>query len=303
MILVFGTVCLDRIRRIARLPEPGGYAEVREEHEMLGGEAANTASALTLWRQEVVLTGNGLGTGFESDRLRMLVLEKGMGDEYLVHDGPTPICEVFVGDDGDRTMFGRGFGGMSPAVPLDGLPYEAECWFTAESNMRAASREAVRRAHEAGMRIYTMDFHHEDGQTPKGSYAQFSTDWVGGRGGVERNLSWIGDWSRRNESVGILTDGAAGLYVGVPGKRPRHYPAFPAPLLVDTTGAGDVFRAGVLFGLSTGRELGESLAFGSAAASLKVGSLGGNEGIPFREEVEAHLATYPSIHAEYRRPN
>ncbi|RYG82472.1 carbohydrate kinase family protein, partial [bacterium] len=95
-------------------------------------------------------------------------------------------------------------------------------------------------------------------------------------------------------------DGAAGLYVGYPDRRARHYPAFPAPVVVDSTGAGDVFRAGVLYGLSTGCDMGDALAFGSAAASLKVGSLGGNEGIPTREEVEAHLAAHPAIAGAYR---
>lgn len=301
MILVFGTVCLDRIRRIARLPEPGGYAEVREEHEMLGGEAANTASALTLWRVEVCLAGNGLGLGFESDRLRMLVLEKGIPDDYLTHDGPTPICEVYVTDDGDRTMFGRGFAAMAPAVPLTTLPYEREAWFTAESNMRAASREAAWRAYEAGMRVYTMDFHHEDGQSPPGSFAQFSTDWVGARGDVAKNLTWAERWSGRNRCTAILTDGAAGLFVCSPGESAHHYPPFPAPLTIDSTGAGDVFRAGVLYGLASGCELTEALAFGSAAASLKVGSLGANEGIPFKEEIETHMASYPAILEAYRQ--
>ena len=300
MILVFGTVCLDRIRRISRLPEAGGYVEVLEEHEMLGGEAANTASALTLWRVEVCLAGNGLGSGFDSERLRMLVLEKGIPDDLLTHDGPTPICDVYVTDDGDRTMFGRGFAAMGPAVPIETLPYEGEMWFTAESNMREASERAIQEAHAAGMNVYTMDFHQQDGQNPPGSIAQFSTDWVGGRGGVERNLGWISDWSRRNACTGILTDGAAGTYVARPGLRARHYAPFPAPIVVDSTGAGDVFRAGVIFGLSSGCDFGSALAFGSAAASLKVGSLGGSEGIPTRDEVEAHIEAHPTVMASYR---
>lgn len=266
---------------------------------MLGGEAANTASALTLWRMEVCLAGNGLGAGFESDRLRMLVLEKGIMDELLTHEGLTPICEVYVTDDGDRTMFGRGFAAMDPGVPLSSLPYERGMWFTAESNMRAASREAAHRAHVAGMNVYTMDFHHEDGQSPPGSLAQFSTDWVGARGDVARNLGWVEGWSRRNGCTAILTDSAEGLYVGAPGEPPRQLPAFPAPLTIDSTGAGDVFRAGVLFGLATGCEMGDALAFGSAAASLKVASLGGNEGIPEKEQIEAHIAAHPTIAAAY----
>ncbi len=305
MILVFGTVCLDRIRRVAELPSAGGYAEVREEHESLGGEAANTASALTLWRVEVVLLGNALGLGHESERLRMLVLEKGLLDEHLLPvsfagGSETPVCDVYVTDEGERTMFGRGFAGMGPSTGLGAIPYEAGSWFTAESNMRAASEEAARRAHEAGMKVYTMDFHHHEGQSPPGSIAQFSTDWVGDRGNVPRNLAWVEAWSGHNASTAILTDGGTGLFVGVPGEGARFYPSFPAPLVVDSTGAGDVFRAGVLYGLDRGQAFPEALRFGSAAASLKVGTLGANEGIPTVAEVAAHVAAHPEIAAAYR---
>lgn len=304
MILVFGTVCLDRIRRVPELPSIGGYAEVSEEQESLGGEAANTASALTLWRVEVCLAGNALGLGHDGERLRMHVLEKGLPDDLLhaisIEGGiDTPVCDVYVTDDGERTMYGRGFSTMHPSMSLAALPYEAGAWFTAESNMRAASEEAARRAHEAGMRVYTMDFHHCEGQSPPGSIAQFSTDWVGERDNPPRNLAWVESWSGNNRSVAILTDGANGLFVGLPGERARFYPPFPAPEMVDSTGAGDVFRAGVLFGLDRGEPFSAALKFGAAAASLKVATLGGNEGVPERKEVLAQIAAHPEVAAVY----
>lgn len=51
MVVVFGTVCLDRILRVARLPGHGGYVEIDDEVLMLGGEAANTALALQTWER------------------------------------------------------------------------------------------------------------------------------------------------------------------------------------------------------------------------------------------------------------
>ena len=301
MILVFGTVCLDRIRRVPHLPPPGGYAEVLEEREALGGEAANTAIALTLWRVEVALAGNALGLGHEGDRLRMLVMEKGIPDDLLTRDGETPVCDVYVADDGDRTMYGAGFGVMHPALPLARLPYEAGRWFTAESNMREPAREAARLAHEAGMLVYTMDFHHDPvGQSPPGSTAQFSTDWVGARREPETNLAWVSGWADANGATAILTDGAEGLFVARPGVAALALPTYPAPATVDSTGAGDVFRAGVLRSLDAGEAFGESLAFGAAAASLKVGTLGANEGIPSRREVERHRDAHPEVTDAFR---
>ena len=67
-------------------------------------------------------------------------------------------------------------------------------------------------------------------------------------------------------------------------------PVFPVERIVDTTGAGDLFAAGFLFGLTSGREVRDCLRLGALAAaeiishvgarpdvSLKV--LAGNEGL------------------------
>ncbi|MFN3673057.1 MAG: adenosine kinase, partial [Bosea sp. (in: a-proteobacteria)] len=67
-------------------------------------------------------------------------------------------------------------------------------------------------------------------------------------------------------------------------------PVFPVERIVDTTGAGDLFAAGFLFGLTSGRDVRDSLRLGALAAaeiishvgarpdvSLKV--LAGNEGL------------------------
>ena len=55
MIVVFGTVCLDRIMQVASLPPEGGYVEIERELLMLGGEAANTALALQTWGAQIEL--------------------------------------------------------------------------------------------------------------------------------------------------------------------------------------------------------------------------------------------------------
>lgn len=71
-----------------------------------------------------------------------------------------------------------------------------------------------------------------------------------------------------------------------------HQPAFPAPVL-DTTGCGDVFHGGYLFGLLQGWELAERLRFASACAALKTRALGGRTAIPRLSEVMAWLAANP----------
>src|SRR4030043_1513710 len=58
---------------------------------------------------------------------------------------------------------------------------------------------------------------------------------------------------------------------------------------VDTTGAGDVFHGGFIYGLLQNWELVEILWFANAVAALKCQDLGGRKGIPTLEEVQGSL--------------
>jgi sugar/nucleoside kinase (ribokinase family) len=56
--------------------------------------------------------------------------------------------------------------------------------------------------------------------------------------------------------------------------------------VVDTTGAGDVFHAGFIYGLLQNWEVKEILRFANAVAALKCRDLGGRRGIPTLGEVQ-----------------
>jgi len=58
---------------------------------------------------------------------------------------------------------------------------------------------------------------------------------------------------------------------------------------VDTTGAGDIFHAGFIYGLLQNWEVVEILRFANAAAALKCQDLGGRKGIPTLEETQKFL--------------
>lgn len=60
--------------------------------------------------------------------------------------------------------------------------------------------------------------------------------------------------------------------------------------VVDTTGAGDVFHGGFIYGLLQNWEVAEILRFANAAAALKCKELGGRRGIPTLEEVKRFLS-------------
>ncbi|CAN5678273.1 sugar kinase [soil metagenome] len=59
---------------------------------------------------------------------------------------------------------------------------------------------------------------------------------------------------------------------------------------VDTTGAGDAFHGGFLYGLLQGEEIETSLKIGCAVAALDCRGLGARAGLPSRDELSAFLA-------------
>jgi sugar/nucleoside kinase (ribokinase family) len=59
----------------------------------------------------------------------------------------------------------------------------------------------------------------------------------------------------------------------------------------DTTGAGDVFHAGFIYGLLQNWEVREILRFANAAAALKCGEVGGRKGIPTLKKIQNFLTS------------
>lgn len=302
MIVVFGTVCLDRIRRISELPPVGGYAEIDQESWQLGGEAANTAFALTQWANSVRLVSNGIALDEEGRFVRARLASAGLTAVTagpLPKDPKTPVCDVYVTPNGERTMFGFGFNRNEPTVDPKQLRMSPGRWFTAEPNMEVASRDAARMAQANGMNTYLMDFIRPDDPIAPGSVWQSSTDWIGQRGDVEGNLSVVKSMAERTGAFIILSDGASGLCAGSAEILPRHFPAFPAPEVVDTTGAGDVFRAAMLHGLSRSWPVLDALRFAAAAGALQCRFYGATTRVSTLEEMEALIAGHPEISAAY----
>jgi sugar/nucleoside kinase (ribokinase family) len=86
-----------------------------------------------------------------------------------------------------------------------------------------------------------------------------------------------------------MTIGAAGAVVYCGGEFiESHGYAAPGGCR-DTTGAGDAFRGGFLYGVLTGADLETSLKFGNAVAAMKCSALGARTGLPNKSELENFL--------------
>jgi len=284
-VLVFGTVCLDRLRTVGSIPEPGGYVEIIDEELFLGGEAANTACALHEWGVSIALMPNPIGT--DEAGIALLRLAEKRGIQLVVRSGvATPFCDIYVTPDSERTMFGFGFTSLAPTVRIE-FPKDAAEWFTAEPNFGATAREAAVQANARGCQLYLMDFNEPDDPIPPGSWWQSSTDWVGKRGDARLNAQFASEQARRFQCHAALTDGAFGVYYAPPSGEAVHIPALPSNGLVDATGAGDRFRAGMLYGLTQEWRIEDCLRYASAAGARKLAAKGGSAPVDSPEAIRA----------------
>lgn len=96
------------------------------------------------------------------------------------------------------------------------------------------------------------------------------------------------------------TAGMAVIKMGKKGsiavKDGRLYQAAPYIVeVVDTTGAGDSFNAGFVYGFLRGKSMEECLKCGNGCGALSVTALGGNTGFPTEEKLETFIKNQETI--------
>jgi len=94
-----------------------------------------------------------------------------------------------------------------------------------------------------------------------------------GRMLAERTGTSLEQMSRSHLQGVIVTLGAQGCELWVQGAR-RHVPGVQASAVVDPTGCGDAFRAGLLFGLERGWALERCVELGNRLGALKIATSG-----------------------------
>ena len=284
-VIVYGTVCLDQLVRLDSNGNPLGLPQ-----EIPGGEAFNTATALAGWGVPVLLAGTALGVSLESNRLRLLLHDPhfGLPRRHIptLPTAVTPICTIRISPDGDRVMRGQGYAEAVAPPPLPDSVFAGRPIFAVDPNLREAAVSEALRAASFGCPMVAMDCQqHPDVcraaylvQTSRESLTRFP---MPGRPPASLEASAEALLALGAPRV-IVTDGERG---GITAKRLENgdmifgrFPAAPVGrVVVDTTGAGDAFRAGLCWALlqTPGPlPLTRLVRVAGAAASLHVQVLG-----------------------------
>ena len=338
-VLCFGEALVDRLFPPGVDPAAAstGDRSGGEVEDCLGGAPANVACALARLGTAVALLGR-LGEDAIGASFRSLFAERGVDTRALQWDEERPSRIVLVRRDasGDRSFGGfsgdRGQGFADQAVDAAALaaalpPLLAGArWLLvgtiplARAASSAALWEAVRRAREAGVELavdvnWRPTFWDEAAAPDAGpSAAQIATirpllEQVALIKCAAEEAAWLFDSDDprtiqaalpRRPAV-LITDGGSPLRWCM-GGRSGLQPAFDVPV-VDTTGAGDAFTAGLLHGLchqpallggdgamADPDALDRLMAFASACGALVCRAGGAIAPQPTAAEVEAFLS-------------
>jgi len=289
--LVRGSMELVDLRRAEEI-----YSALGPAVEVSGGSAANTVAGVAALGGASGFVGrvadDDLGGVFVHDMrasgvsLRVAVADADAGD---AEERGTGRSLVLVTGDAERTMATHlGVAGTlsSEDVPVDlverGKVLYLEGYLWDRESAKEAMRRAVKIAHDCDRSValslsdsFCVERHRRD-------LLDLVVGDVDVLFGNEHELVRLFDAVTFDEALsaaaetGVLvaaTCGARGSFV-VDGQGSREVPAAPASEIVDKTGAGDMYAAGFLFGLTHGLEPAECARLGSVCASAVLGHLG-----------------------------
>ena len=283
--LVKGSMTLVETDRAVEL-----YRALGSAVEMSGGSAANTMCGIASLGGRAAYIGkvsrDELGAVFGHD-LHAVGVSFRPGAPSA--DTPTGRCVIVVTPDAQRTM--STYLGVSSllavddldeAVIADGDVLYMEGYLFDRPDAKAAFRRASDVAHAAGRRVsltlsdsFCVDRHRDDFRR----LVREHVDILFGNDDELCALYELADLGaaidavRRECPLVAVTTGADGSFVVTPDGTVQ-VGAEPVARVLDTTGAGDLYAAGFLFGLTSGRALGECARLGSVAAAEVISHVG-----------------------------
>ena len=282
------------------------YDAMGPAREISGGSAANTLAGMSMLGRQCAFIGqvadDQLGQVFAHD-IRATGIDFDVAP--LGKEPPTARCLILVTPDAQRTM--NTFLGASQFLAADLinkdliasaaiLYLEGYLWDPEEP--RAAMRAAIEHAKAAGRKVaftlsdtFVIDRHRDD------FLALMDDGLIDIMFANELEICSLHQSDDFEASVAASAAKIPSLFVtrSEKGAIAMHegarfvVQAEPVERLVDTTGAGDLFAAGVLSGLSQGRNIADCLTMGAVCAAEIISHYGARPEADIKAMVNARL--------------
>ncbi len=289
----FGTNAVDHLIRVAEYPAHNSKVGLTGYSFAAGGEVASTMAGLRRLGMRTAYAGR-FGGDREGELGIESLVDEGVDTTYcdVVADARTQIAFILIDDaTGERTVIwdrDRRLAYSAEDAPLDLAGRGRVLHITPHDG--SACIEMAKRARAEGTRVSVDIDNVFDGVEellPLVDICIAGAEFPEILSGIRDKRDSLSAIALRYGCpiVGV-TSGAQGSLIYCGGEF-INTPGFPVPGgCVDTTGAGDAFRTGFLFGLLTGRSVEDSAVAANAVASLKCRASGARTALPQLHELD-----------------
>jgi len=277
------------------------YSDMGPATERSGGSVANTIAGLASFGAKVGFIGK-VGHDQFGEVFRHDITSLGVAFETPPGDIGTGRCLVMVTPDGERTMstfIGAGTGftaaDLSQEMIAGAKIVFLEGYLFDQPEAKKAFHEAARMTREAGGKValslsdaFCVDRHRADflKLVKEGVDIVFANEKEATALYETNEFDDAAKSMAQDGELAVLTRSEEGSLVFAD-RNPVSIPAQKVESVVDVTGAGDLYAAGFLFGLSRGETLETCGRLGSLAAAEVISHLGARPEISLKTLVNA----------------
>jgi sugar/nucleoside kinase (ribokinase family) len=286
-VVALGQNALDRLARIENVPPAGGKCEALQVTENPGGQVATAALACARLGLRVVYVGV-IGDDTAGERAIAPLAEAGvdLSSVRKVSGAATQGAMIWVDANGERTLVWHRDPRLAlHARDLAALPIESARLLLLDAGDPEVALSAATRARGAGVASLL------DADTPGPGVAELArrvdfpviSEPLAAALGEGDPAAGLAELSAGRPRMAVATLGSRGA-IARRGDEILTSPAFPVDI-VDTTGAGDAFHAGLAWAVLAGEGAAASLRTANAVAALACRGVGAQGSLPSPEEV------------------
>ena len=288
-VYAYGVIASSELHLLSMpFPPPDGYAEIAETQFMTGGEALNSALVLSRLGVSVQLDGNWIGDTPAGERLLTTIQRYGIDARRLrVESGFAGVREIVFSDEHSRTIFGNYIDLLSTTRKWN-IPEKADLAraqiVCVDPPFQAESALVGTYAAELGVPFVSIDCPYDQALASAAAAVIISGEFRN-RAYPHAELSELfAEYQQRAQGLVVFTVGDDAILYGRRGAPSRQFKPYPVKV-IDSAGAGDSFRAGVIYGILKQWSDDETIRYAAAVAGLVCASFPGVLNSPTHAEV------------------
>ncbi|MGC5324322.1 ribokinase [Brevibacillus sp. SYSU BS000544] len=295
-IAVIGSLNMDIVIEANRLPALGETLMGKQAHFIPGGKGANQAVATARLGARTAMIGAVGGDGFGKELLHALSQDQVNTDAVKTVDGTaTGIASIMLAENDNCIVVVAGANATCSPEDIDRHLDKVEAADVVLLQLEIPIETVVyaaKKAKELGKQVILNPAPARE--LPEQLYAcidvitpnQSELGYLSGLAVDETNVA---DAMRVLASKGVrqvvTTLGANGSAILTDDNQFERIAGYKVDV-VDTTGAGDSYNAGLAYALATKQDLKQAVEFASKVAALAVTKLGAQAGMPTMEQVK-----------------